>query len=126
MPLARATRVAAGIPMTVTVAAATIVTRVSAAGGIQRAKITHRITVAADPHVPGPGFMRPAPKKVAISVAHSGASERVAVGPGDSAQTVIMARTRSERGENEVDYSSSVSGRSSAKSSVSCNGDEIT
>lgn len=36
-------------------------------------------TAAADPHVPGPGLNRPAPKKVAMTVAQSGAaaSERL-------------------------------------------------
>src|SRR5438046_9412688 len=36
---------------------------------------THqRIAVARDPHVPGPGFSRPAPKKVATAVANRGAA----------------------------------------------------
>jgi hypothetical protein len=32
--------------------------------------------VANDPHVPGPGFIRPAPKNVATMVAHSGAGDK--------------------------------------------------
>jgi hypothetical protein len=59
--------------MRVTAAAATIVAQVRLAIGIRELANAHRITVANDPHVPGPGLRRPAPKKVATSVAQSGA-----------------------------------------------------
>ena len=79
-PEARATSVAAGIPMRVTTAAATIVAQVRLATGIRELANAHKITVASDPHVPGPGLRRPAPKKVATSVAHSGAARSGAAG----------------------------------------------
>lgn len=70
---ARATTVAAGIPMRVTAAAAMIVAQVRLAAGICELAKAHTIKVASDPHVPGPGFRRPAPNKVATSVAQRGA-----------------------------------------------------
>ena len=44
--------------------------------GFAKLANAHRITVASDPQVPGPGLRRPAPKKVATSVAHNGARGR--------------------------------------------------
>ena len=35
----------------------------------------HSTTVTADPHVPGPGRIRPMPSNVAMAVAHNGARE---------------------------------------------------
>src|SRR5208283_675622 len=75
-PEARATRVAAGIPMRVTSAAARMVAVVRLAIGIWELANAHRITVANDPQVPGPGLRRPAPKKVATRVDQSGAGGR--------------------------------------------------
>src|SRR5208282_3196668 len=75
-PEVRATSVAAGIPMRVTAAAATMVAEVRLATGIRELANAHTITVANDPQVPGPGWRRPAPKKVATSVAQSGARGR--------------------------------------------------
>src|ERR1019366_1346596 len=49
-PDARATSVAAGIPMRVTAAAATIVAQARLATGIQELANAHTITVANDPH----------------------------------------------------------------------------
>src|ERR1700737_2481442 len=62
--------------MRVTAAAAITVAQVRLASGIREATNPHTITVANDPHVPGPGLRRPAPKKVATSVAQSGARGR--------------------------------------------------
>jgi hypothetical protein len=38
--------------------------------GKEKAIAAHSKTVAADPHVPGPGFKRPTAKNVATKVAH--------------------------------------------------------
>src|ERR1035437_8222020 len=81
-PEERATRVAAGIPMRVTAAAAMMVAQTRSATGIRKLANAHRITVANDPQVPGPGLRRPAPKNVAVSVAHSGARGRDAPATG--------------------------------------------
>jgi hypothetical protein len=43
------------------------------AAGIHRASPNQMSAATADPQVPGPGFIFPAPKKVATNVAHSGA-----------------------------------------------------
>ena len=75
-PEERATRVAAGIPMRVTAAAATIVAQVRFATGIRELANAHTRTVANDPQVPGPGLRRPVPKNVATSVADSAAAGR--------------------------------------------------
>ena len=72
-PATRATRVAAGMPMSVTKAAATMVAQVRLAAGMWELANHQTMTVATDPQVPGPGLRRPAPKKVATSVAQSGA-----------------------------------------------------
>jgi hypothetical protein len=53
-----------------------IVAQARLATGMRELANAHTITVANDPHVPGPGLRRPAPKKVAVSVAHSGARGR--------------------------------------------------
>src|SRR5271170_4104005 len=71
-PEDRATSVAAGIPISVTTAAATIVAQVRLAAGIPELANANNMTVANDPQVPGPGLRRPAPKKVATSVAQIG------------------------------------------------------
>jgi len=78
-PVARETAVAAGIPMSVTAAAAMAVAQVRLAMGIWELASAQRMTVARDPHVPGPGLMRPMPKKVAMRVAQSGARDFAAV-----------------------------------------------
>src|SRR5208283_1695262 len=72
-PEDRATRVAAGIPMRVTAAAAMMVAQTRSATGIRGLANAHKITVANEAQVPGPGLRRPTPKKVATSVAQSGA-----------------------------------------------------
>ena len=84
-PEARATSVAAGIPMRVTAAAATMVAEVRLATDICELANAHTITVANDPHVPGPGLRRPAPKKVATSVAQSGGRDAPATAGGTPA-----------------------------------------
>ena len=48
--------------------------------GIHLANVNQMSTAAADPQVPGPGRNRPAPKKVAITVAQSGAAASVSEG----------------------------------------------
>jgi len=65
--------VAAGIPISVTAAAAATVAQVRLAAGMRELANAHTMTVANDPQVPGPGLRRPAPKNVATSVAHKGA-----------------------------------------------------
>src|SRR5260370_27919163 len=72
-PEERATSVAAGIRMRVTAAAAIMVAQARFATGIRELANAHTRTVANEPHVPGPGLRRPVPKKVATSVAQSGA-----------------------------------------------------
>jgi len=72
-PAARATMVAAGIPINVTTTAAMIVAQTRFPSGIRELANAHKITVAKDPQVPGPGLRRPVPKKVATSVAQIGA-----------------------------------------------------
>ncbi len=62
--------------MRVTAAAAMMVAQVRLATGIWELANAHKRTVANDPHVPGPGLRRPAPKKVATSEAHSGGRGR--------------------------------------------------
>src|SRR5207302_1706501 len=49
-------------------------------------------TVASEPHVPGPGFRRPAPKKVAIRLAHAGAAPVVASWAGGAAEVSLIVR----------------------------------
>jgi hypothetical protein len=75
-PEERATSVAAGIPMRVTAAAAIMVAQARFATGIWELANAHTKTVANEPHVPGPGLRRPVPKKVATSVAQTGAPGR--------------------------------------------------
>lgn len=75
VPDARATRVAAGIPIAVTKAARPSATGARRFGCRPRDNAAHRSTLVADAHVPGPGPKRPTPKKVAIAVAQSGAAE---------------------------------------------------
>src|SRR5208282_3977310 len=72
-PEDRATSVAAGIPMRVAAAAATMVAEVRLVSGIRELANAHSTAVANDAQVPGPGLRRPAPKKVATSVAHNAA-----------------------------------------------------
>ena len=73
---ARATRVAAGMPISVTSAARAMATGVRSEGGNSWATAAQITTVAADAQVPGPGCRRPIPKKVATRVAQSGAVGR--------------------------------------------------
>lgn len=74
LPDACETRVAAGIPTAMTTTAKASAATVRRFGGSQWHTAPQSTTVAADPHVPGPGFSRPIPKKVAIAVAQSGAA----------------------------------------------------
>src|SRR5208283_1243574 len=90
MPVARTTQVAAGMPTRVTAAAARIVAAVRLAGEIRELTSAQTKTVATEPHVPGPGLRRPAPKKVAISVAQSGAAALTAESGGE----VVTRRPR--------------------------------
>ena len=96
-PLARATRVAAGIPTSTAVAAKKTAAQGCHAGAINLATNHQRRTVAADPQVPGPGRMCPTPKKVATSVAHTEARGRDA--PETAGGTPAL---RSEAGSAEV------------------------
>src|SRR5579872_5266406 len=68
-PDIRETLVAAGMPMAVTSKARPITAGSRNKDGRVEAKAAQRITVTADPQVPGPGRNRPMPKKVAISMA---------------------------------------------------------
>src|SRR5215472_15498670 len=77
IPEARATEVAAGMPRaTVKTARKRLAGKIHAAGS-KWETTAQRIRVASDPHVPGPGFKRPAPKKVATRVAQRGADRLV-------------------------------------------------
>ena len=78
----------------VTSAAAVIAAKVNDDSGIQRAVIAQTTTVATDPQVPGPGFRRPTPKKVATSVAQSGAGPRDLFELGVSSDAGIVAIER--------------------------------
>src|SRR5258706_10879662 len=69
-PDARAARVAAGIPTSVTAMAAAMVDQVRASNGMRQLATAHKITVATDAQVPGPGLSRPTPPNVATSIAH--------------------------------------------------------
>ena len=73
LPQPRASRVAAGMP---TAVATTMSRRIAGnchTAGRCDARSHQRKPAASEPHVPGPGFRRPAPKNVATSVAHRGA-----------------------------------------------------
>jgi len=59
--------------MRVAAAAATMVAEVRLVSGIRELANAHSTAVANDAQVPGPGLRRPAPKKVATSVAHNAA-----------------------------------------------------
>lgn len=72
VPDARATWVDAGMPIRVTRSAAAIPTGIRSVGLNSYAAADHNRTVAADPQVPGPGRIRPMPKKVATALAHAG------------------------------------------------------
>src|SRR5271165_50945 len=69
----RASSVAAGIPIAVTTTISTSITGTRAAAGSCDANAHQSSTAASEPHVPGPGRNRPAPKKVATNVAQAGA-----------------------------------------------------
>ena len=58
--------------MSVTSKAKPMATAVRNEGARLWANAAHNTTVAADAHVPGPGRIRPRPKNVPASVAHSG------------------------------------------------------
>src|SRR4051812_26984816 len=73
LPSARATRVAAGIPMRVAPTAAAMAISGREAGAANRAKPPQSNVVATEAHVPGPGRPKPAPKNVATAHAQSGA-----------------------------------------------------
>src|SRR5207253_11265418 len=72
-PDARDTRVAAGIPMSTAMRTRTLAAAGCEVAEIECATMAQRRTVAAEPQLPGPGRRRPTPKKVAITVAQSGA-----------------------------------------------------
>jgi hypothetical protein len=73
LPHARETRVAAGTPMPAAKAASAKAVAARELGGKLCETAAHARTAAADPQVPGPGFSRPTPKKVAMTLAQSGA-----------------------------------------------------
>src|SRR5271165_93761 len=73
LPQPRASRVAAGMPMAVTPTMSAMITGRCSEAGRWDARAHHNRTAASDPQVPGPGRKRPAPKKVAMSVAQRGA-----------------------------------------------------
>jgi hypothetical protein len=72
-PAARATRVAAGIPIHIVTPASKAAAIACQLGGIQRVSPHQISTVASDAHVPGPGRSHPIPKNVATNVAQRGA-----------------------------------------------------
>jgi len=114
-PEARATRVAAGIPIaTASTARAVFVGTIHAAGR-KREMAAQASIVKSDPQVPGPGFRRPAPKKVATSVAHSGAGVPFAAIWGSCAMGVQSSRS----GWREFDSCSN-------SSEMSFTGEEMT
>src|SRR6266705_5591200 len=78
-PDARDTRVAAGIPMSTDMRARTLAAAGCEVAEIECATIAQSRTVAAEPQLPGPGRRRPTPKKVAITVAQSGAGVTLGV-----------------------------------------------
>lgn len=88
LPVARDTLVEAGIPMRVMKTAAAIVDAVRYAGGISDEASAQARTVATDPHVPGPGLIRPTPKKVATRVAQrrAGAGDKEGGGGASGAE----------------------------------------
>src|SRR5208337_1895705 len=69
----RASSVAAGIPIAVTATISARITGTRASAGSCDASAHHSSVAASEPHVPGPGRNRPAPKKVATRVAQAGA-----------------------------------------------------
>jgi len=81
-PELRATRVAAGMPRATASAARATLTGMIHGPGRARDPTSQTSTVASDPHVPGPGLIRPAPKNVATSVAQRGARGRVVTSSG--------------------------------------------
>src|SRR5580704_12119378 len=74
-PLARATRVAAGIPTRTANADSKTAAHGCQVAVIQCVRSHHKSTVSADAQLPGPGRMYPVPKKVPTSVAQSGARD---------------------------------------------------
>ena len=81
IPEPRQTNVAAGIPISVTAAAATTVASVRLPAGMRELASPHKIIVDNEPQVPGPGLSRPTPKKVAVKVAHNGAGRKGSAAP---------------------------------------------
>ena len=114
-PEARATRVAAGMPMSVTSAAAMMVDQERLAWGIAKLASAQRTTVASDAHVPGPGLSRPAPKKVATAVAQSGARGRDAPATAGGTPALLLGAALSRVG---VGAGSVLDGRSKGDSMV--------
>ena len=80
LPHPRASSVAAGMPIAATTTISSTITGIRADGGRCEANSHHNKTVASEPHVPGPGRNRPAPKNVATSVAQRGAGGPVSPG----------------------------------------------
>jgi hypothetical protein len=70
---ARATRVAAGMPIAIAIAAMAASTKGCSARDRAEAVAAQIKRAAADPHVPGPGPSVPMPKNVAVRNAHNGA-----------------------------------------------------
>jgi hypothetical protein len=93
MPLARATRVAAGIPIAMASAASRRLTGSTQPVGRKCEMTIQTSSVAKDPQVPGPGFNWPAPKNVATRLAQRGVEESEGRGgsgaPGNEGLLVI-------------------------------------
>jgi hypothetical protein len=108
MPVARTTRVEAGMPMSVTTKTAMIVARVRLPTGMSEDvdadnTAPHRTMVAIEAQVPGPGLRRPMPKKVATSVAQRGALDRgAAADAGGEPALSREAAGREERADSGV------------------------
>jgi len=83
--------VAAGIPIRTVSAASKTAAHSSEVGVIQRVRSHHNNTVSADAQLPGPGRKCPVPKKVATSVAQSGARDASEACPEPAELTVDAA-----------------------------------
>ncbi len=90
LPHPRASSVAAGMPIATASAISSTITGIRAEGGRCAANSHHNNTVASEPHVPGPGRNRPAPKNVATRVAHRGAGGPI--GPGSLCLLASLVR----------------------------------
>jgi hypothetical protein len=125
-PLARATRVAAGIPARTARAASDTAAQGRHCGAIERARTHHNRTINAELQVPGPGRKRPTPKKVATSAAQRGAAGRSLIEQAPVLVAPGSCRLSGGSPAHPQDSSSDSFKRSSLPSPVSCTGDEIT